>query len=67
MELKESVLGKFNELFSVRGDGVLRYQGRLSDPCVDDLRNQILEYPHGSRYSVNLRLTKIYHDLREVY
>ena len=29
MELKESVLGKIKESFSLEGDGVLRYQGRL--------------------------------------
>ena len=29
MELKESVLGKLNESFSLGRDGVLMYQGRL--------------------------------------
>ena len=48
MELKESVLGKLNESFSLRWDGVLRYQGRLCVPNVDDLRNRILEKAHGS-------------------
>ena len=47
--------------------GVLRYQGRLCLPNVDDLRNMILEEAHGSRYSIHLCSTKMYHDLREVF
>ena len=53
--------------YSPRGDGVFRYQGRLSILDVEDLRNQILEEAHGSRYSIYLGATKMYHYLREVY
>ena len=67
MELKESVLGMLNESFSQCGDGVLRYQGRLCVLDFEDLRNQILEEYHGSRYSIHPGETKMYHDLREVY
>ena len=49
------------------GDGVLRYQGRLCVPNVEDLRKQILEEAHGSRYSIHPGATKMYHDLRVVY
>ena len=42
MKLKETVIGKFNESFSLQGDGVLRYQGRLCVPNIDGLRNRIL-------------------------
>ena len=63
MELKESVLNKYNESFSQRGDGVLRYQGRLCVPNVDDLRRQIMEEAYGSLYSIHLGVTKMYHDL----
>ena len=52
MELKESVLCKYNESFS-RGDEVLRYQGRLCVPDVDDLRRKISEEAYGSRYSIH--------------
>ena len=48
-------------------DGVLRYQGRLCVPDVEDLRYRILEEAHGSRYSIHLGDTKMYHDLREVF
>ena len=34
---------------------------------MDDLRNQILEEVHGSRYSIHLSSTMIYHDLSEVF
>ena len=37
MESKESILGKLNESFSQGGDGVLRYQGTLCVPNIDDL------------------------------
>ena len=46
---------------------VLRYQGMLCVPKVDDLRNQILEIAHGSHCFVNPGSTKMYHDLREVF
>ena len=42
MELKELILAKLNESFSM-GDGILRYQGRLCVPDVAECRNQILE------------------------
>ena len=42
IELKESVLCELNESFSLGGDDVLRYQGRLCVLNVDCLRNPIL-------------------------
>ena len=66
MELKELVLGKLNESFSMGGD-VLWYQGRLYVPNVDGLRNRILEEAHGYYYSIHPGSTKLYHDLREVF
>ena len=67
MELKESVIRKLNESFSLTGDGVLRYQGILCVPDIDVLRDQILEEAYGSLYSIHLSSTKIYHDQREIY
>ncbi|XP_069151936.1 uncharacterized protein [Solanum lycopersicum] len=67
MDLKEFVLGELNESFSLGGDGVLRYHGGLCVPDVDGLREQILEEVDGYRYSIHLGLTKMYHDLREIY
>ena len=82
MELKESVLSKYNELrliyilhnsiklflfFSQGKDGLLRYRDRLCVPDVDGLREQIFEEAHGSRYSINHSSTKLYRDLCKIY
>ena len=67
MDLKESVFGKMNESFSLGGDGVLKYQGRLCVPDVEGLRVQILTEAHGSLYSIHPGSTKMYLDLREIY
>uniref|UniRef100_UPI00339B90E4 hypothetical protein n=1 Tax=Acinetobacter baumannii TaxID=470 RepID=UPI00339B90E4 len=48
MELKKSLLRKLNELFSQRGDGMIRYKNRLCVPDVDDLRSREEEKAHNS-------------------
>ncbi|KAH0781055.1 hypothetical protein KY290_000653 [Solanum tuberosum] len=53
--------------FEEGGDGVLRYQGRLCVPKVDELQERIMEETHSSRYSIHSGSTKMYCDLREVY
>jgi len=53
--------------FEHGGDGVLRYQGRLCVPRVDELQERIMEEAHSFRYSIHLGSTKMYRDLREVY
>lgn len=52
--------------FEIEGDGILRYQGRL---CVLDngLGEKILTEAHKSQYIVHPSLTKMYHDLKEIY
>ena len=67
MELKESVLGKHNESFSLGGGGILRYKERLCVPNIDNLRNRILEKAHCSCYYIHPGSTQMYHDLTEVY
>ncbi|KAH0650521.1 hypothetical protein KY284_030433 [Solanum tuberosum] len=67
VELKEAVLKKSVEVFSQEGDGVLRYYGRFYVPNVEDLREQILEEAHSSRYSIHPGATKMYCDLQEIY
>ncbi|WMV46409.1 hypothetical protein MTR67_039794 [Solanum verrucosum] len=49
------------------GDGVMRYQGRLYVPRVDELQERIMEEAHSSRYSIHTGSTKMYRDFREVY
>ena len=65
MELQKFVLSKLNDLFS-RGDGVLRYQGWLCVPDVDNLSSKILEEDHWSLYSIHPSTTKLYRDLSMV-
>jgi len=48
-------------------DAVLRYQGRLCVPKVDELQERILEEAHSSKYSIHLGFTKMHRDLREAY
>ena len=67
LELKGAIHNQRVEVFSQRGDVVLRYQGRLCVPDVGELRNHILAEAHNSRYSIHPGATKMYHDLREVY
>ena len=55
------------EVFSQKGDGVFRYQGRLCAPDVGESRQHILAEAHNSRYFIHTGATKMYHDLREVY
>ena len=46
---------------------MLRYQGRLCVPDVDNLRIKILEESYDPQYAIYPDVTKIYCDLREVY
>ncbi|KAH0683010.1 hypothetical protein KY289_020762 [Solanum tuberosum] len=67
LELKANVHKQKVMSFEQGGDGVLRYQGRLRVPRVDELQERIMEGAHSSRYSIHLGSTKMYRDLREVY
>ncbi|XP_069154350.1 uncharacterized protein [Solanum lycopersicum] len=67
MELKDSLFVKMNEFFALGDDGILRYQDMLCVPYVDDLRTRIIAETHGSRYSIHLGTTKMYHDLKQIY
>lgn len=40
---------------------------RLCIPNVNDLRQQILSEGYTSQYSIHMRATKMYHNLRNVY
>ncbi|WMV50117.1 hypothetical protein MTR67_043502 [Solanum verrucosum] len=65
--LKASVSSGKVEVFSQGGDGALRYQGRLCVPCVDGVRERILDEAHNSFYSIHPGSTKMYRDSRDVY
>ena len=67
LELKGAVNNQRVEVFYQRGDGVLRYQGRLCVPDVRELREHILAEAHNTRYSIHPGATKMYRDLWEIY
>ncbi|MCF6774896.1 transposase family protein [Corynebacterium sp. MC-12] len=67
LELKALVKEGKVEVFSQGGDSALRYQGRLCVPCVDGLREKILDEAHNSSYSIHPDSTKMYRDLRDMY
>ncbi|KAH0733004.1 hypothetical protein KY289_004192 [Solanum tuberosum] len=67
LELKANVHKKKVMAFEQRGDGVLRNQGRLCVPRVDEFQERIMEEAHSPRHSIHLGSTKMYRDLREVY
>ena len=53
-----------NQSFASGGDGILSYQDKLCVQDVDDLQTKIIAEAHGSRYSIHLGSTKMYHDLK---
>ena len=67
LELKGAVNNQRVEVFYQRGDGVLRYQGRLCVPDVGEFRQHILAKAHNSRYSIHPGASKMYRYLREFY
>ncbi|XP_075101825.1 uncharacterized protein LOC142177253 [Nicotiana tabacum] len=67
LKLKEGVLSGKIKNFALDENGVMRLDGRLCVPNVDDLRREIMVEAHSSRYSIHPGSTKMYHDLRDVY
>ncbi|XP_070002587.1 uncharacterized protein [Nicotiana sylvestris] len=67
-QMKEAVLNNKTSIFSLGGKyGILRCQGRLCVPDVDNLRGRVMAEAHNSRYSMHLGSTKMYRDLKEIY
>ncbi|XP_070031873.1 uncharacterized protein [Nicotiana tomentosiformis] len=67
LKLKEGVLSGKIKNFALDENGVMRLDGRLCVPIVEDLRRAIMVEAHSSRYSIYPGSTKMYHDLRDVY
>ena len=67
MELKDSMLVKMNETFSLGDYDILRFQERLCVRDVDDLQTKIVAEAHCSRYSIYTDPSKMYHDLKKIY
>ena len=67
MKLKNSIFIKINDSFTFGGDSVLMNKDNLFILDVDDLRTRIIAEAHGSRYSIHLVFTKMYHDIKQIY
>ena len=67
VELKKLVVEKNIEAFSLKEDGVLRYQDRLCVSDIDGLREFILEEAHGSKYSIHPGSTKMYYGFKKSF
>jgi hypothetical protein len=55
--------GKAN-CFRKDDQGIVWFNNRIVVPKNDDVRQQILDEAHLSRYSIHLGSTKMYHDLK---
>ncbi|XP_070039136.1 uncharacterized protein [Nicotiana tomentosiformis] len=65
--LKDTVQHSDARDITIWDDGVLRMQGQIYVPNVDELRELILEEVHSSQYSIHPDTTKMYQDLRQHY
>jgi hypothetical protein len=53
--------------FCEDAEGTLWFKDRLVVPRKEALKEKILDEAHTSRYSIHLRSTKMYHDLRQQF
>ncbi|WMV32692.1 hypothetical protein MTR67_026077 [Solanum verrucosum] len=63
---KKTTIGKAQET-TLDADGVLNFKGRICVPRVDDLIQKLLAESHGSRYSIQPGVTKMYRALNRIY
>ncbi|XP_070002525.1 uncharacterized protein [Nicotiana sylvestris] len=67
VELRELVPQKKKPLLELKGEGVLRYRGRLCVPDIAGLRDRIMSEARYSGYSIHPGSTNMYHDIKDVY
>lgn len=48
-------------------EGVLSFKGRICVSQLDDLIQKLFIESHGSQYFINLGVTKMYQDLKQIY
>nr|GEU63331.1 putative reverse transcriptase domain-containing protein [Tanacetum cinerariifolium] len=56
-----------DEMIEQRSDGTLYYLDQIWVPLKGDVRTLIIDEAHKSKYSVHLRVDKMYYDLRDRY
>ena len=63
----DSVKKNTKPKFVLSNDEVLKFRNRLCVPQVRDLRREILEEAHNSRFLVHPSGTKMYRDMSQLY
>ena len=63
--LKEKISNRAPTDFKVDNAGVIWFKNRLVVPKVPELRRQILDEAHTTRYSIHLGSNKMYQDLKQ--
>ena len=53
--------------YHVDSEGLLRKQNQIVVPSNPELRRSLLEKAHASSYAMHLGITKMYHDLKDLY
>ena len=53
--------------FNLSPEGILRFRNRIVVPDDENLKREILEEAHRSKYTIHPGSNKMYHDLRRLY
>ncbi|XP_071901271.1 uncharacterized protein [Coffea arabica] len=53
--------------FKLGSEGVLRFRDRIVIPADEEIRKEILEESHRSKYTIHPGVTKMYHDVKSLY
>ncbi|XP_071933123.1 uncharacterized protein [Coffea arabica] len=53
--------------FKLGPEGVLRFQNRIVIPADEEIRKEILDESHQSKYTIHPGVTKMYHDVKSLY
>ncbi|XP_071928044.1 uncharacterized protein [Coffea arabica] len=53
--------------FKLGSEGILRFRDRIVVPADEELRKEILQESHRSRYTIHPGVNKMYHDVKELY
>ena len=67
LKAREIVQNRTQSEFSIRGDGMLLFQGRVCVPAVAPMKEMILQEAHNSPYAMHPRSIKMYRTLRPHY
>jgi hypothetical protein len=65
--IREKIMARTAKCFKEDDQGVVWFNNRIVVPKNEELRQQILDEAHLSRYSIHPGSTKMYHDLKQHY